>query len=594
MTNKDLINKVIKTVKNAKLENSEVKLSKIESSLEHPTKRISFIGEFKTGKSTLLNMILGENIIFTDEDEATAIPTEVCYGQNKRLEVYPYRKKTVTIDGIEQVVYDDVDTPLIIENPTKEDIKKYTAGDSKEEKVHIAKTTAYARLYYPNSILKDLVFIDTPGINSNTDAVTATVFRALPTSDLIVFVKQAKQFSESELSFLKQHVFDKKSSRGLILINDDPRFIRLNDESRKNLEKDIVAELAILGHTHIPVEFCNLNALGATSDMSDENNPLRINNTFVQNFVSFVSANVVSGYEIRQRELIADGIKDAIEECNIRLSALNISEEELKARQERKAEMSEKIDAVFSKSLEKVLSQLKIAKDSYCNSMFKRISEVVSEYESNLEACDDISSIQSVIYDIGKAMPNDIIEINAINYNDFSQKCKAILTEANVEISDSLSSVMNLSLNDIENNDIGKVIVSIPTVVFYILDAAIALYFGPLGIFGDILCRFVSQYIPYIKEIMPIQLMKRGIKHYVKNGLENYRKALSAKFEEVLSEKFNEVLDEITNSFISAAELKKQNYNSAIDSALDENSDKYKNILEQCKIELVSYLKEIY
>ena len=47
MTNKDIINNVIKTVKNAKLENSEVKLSKIASLLEHPTKRISFVGEFK-------------------------------------------------------------------------------------------------------------------------------------------------------------------------------------------------------------------------------------------------------------------------------------------------------------------------------------------------------------------------------------------------------------------------------------------------------------------------------------------------------------------------------------------------------------------
>ena len=152
---------------------------------------------------------------------------------------------------------------------------------------------------------------------------------------------------------------------------------------------------------------------------------------------------------------------------------------------------------------------------------------------------------------------------------------------------------MNLSLDGMEDNEVGSIFLSIPPAVFYILDGAIAVYFGPLGLAGDVICRFLSQYIPYIREIMPIQLMKRGIKHYVKNGLEKYRKTLSVKFQEVLDEKFNEVLEGITNSFVSAVESKKQNYNSAINSALSENSDKYKNILEECKMELVSYLKEI-
>ncbi|MFW6374255.1 MAG: dynamin family protein, partial [Thermodesulfobacteriota bacterium] len=67
------------------------RLAREKQALSAESYRIAVVGEFKTGKSTLINRVfLKEDLLFTDIMEATAVVTEIQYGSEKRLEVIPY------------------------------------------------------------------------------------------------------------------------------------------------------------------------------------------------------------------------------------------------------------------------------------------------------------------------------------------------------------------------------------------------------------------------------------------------------------------------------------------------------------------------
>ena len=45
------------------------------------------VGGFSTGKSSLINVVLGDEILSTEITPETAVPAEICYGQNSVLYV---------------------------------------------------------------------------------------------------------------------------------------------------------------------------------------------------------------------------------------------------------------------------------------------------------------------------------------------------------------------------------------------------------------------------------------------------------------------------------------------------------------------------
>ena len=60
-----------------------------ESSLMHLEKQrlcITVMGEFNTGKSTLLNTFIGEELLPTDQLECTAVPTWVWWADDESLD----------------------------------------------------------------------------------------------------------------------------------------------------------------------------------------------------------------------------------------------------------------------------------------------------------------------------------------------------------------------------------------------------------------------------------------------------------------------------------------------------------------------------
>ena len=183
--------------KRAVIENINNAIDKIDNSTS-----ILFCGEFKRGKSSLINAIIGDEICPTDIGIATAVVTRIMYGQTKKVVRY-YGN---LLEG---------ENSLKKEEIAWDDIQKYTVGDVIE-----IGSTVQMDLYYPSEFLKEgLVVIDTPGIGGLDPRHANLTAMALPYADIAVFITDASEpVTESELKFYEKKVASRVKST-IVLIN---------------------------------------------------------------------------------------------------------------------------------------------------------------------------------------------------------------------------------------------------------------------------------------------------------------------------------------------------------------------------------------
>lgn len=124
--------------------------------------RLLIMGEFSVGKSTLINTLLREDVIASGAVPTTAVATYLRYSDETYIEVV-LENGVVERHSIEQL------TRL-----TSERVK-----DRKEERNNIH----HINLFLSNPLLKDIVLIDTPGLNSSNVTHNEQAFNAYEEAD---------------------------------------------------------------------------------------------------------------------------------------------------------------------------------------------------------------------------------------------------------------------------------------------------------------------------------------------------------------------------------------------------------------------------
>lgn len=151
---------------------------------------VLFCGEYKRGKSSLVNAIIGTELCPTDVGIATSVVTTIKYGAVKKAIRY-YGNLLGNADSLksEEIEWDD--------------IKKYTMGEVSEND-----NTILVELSCPSPFLKNgIVIIDTPGIGGLDPRHATLTHMALPKADVIVLVTDAAEpITESELEFYRNKV----------------------------------------------------------------------------------------------------------------------------------------------------------------------------------------------------------------------------------------------------------------------------------------------------------------------------------------------------------------------------------------------------
>lgn len=163
---------------------------------------VLFCGEFKRGKSSLVNAIIGTELCPTDIGIATSVVTTIKYGAVKKAVRY-YGNLLENADSLksEEIQWEDID--------------KYTMGDVLE-----IDNTILVELSYPSPFLKNgITIIDTPGIGGLDPRHAILTHMALPKADVIVFVTDAGEpLTQSELEFYESKVLS-CGKRNVVLVN---------------------------------------------------------------------------------------------------------------------------------------------------------------------------------------------------------------------------------------------------------------------------------------------------------------------------------------------------------------------------------------
>ena len=157
------------------------------SALADPVVHIVVAGEFKQGKSSLVNALVGANVCPVDDDVATAVPTYVRYGEEHagraalRRRPAPHASRSPFEDVRQHVVEGGVP-------PARRD------------------RVAGVEIRLPRKMLAGgLVMVDTPGVGGLGSAHAAASLAAISMADAVLFVTDAAQeLTRSELDFLQQ------------------------------------------------------------------------------------------------------------------------------------------------------------------------------------------------------------------------------------------------------------------------------------------------------------------------------------------------------------------------------------------------------
>ena len=168
------------------------KLANLRQRIDEGRFHLAVLGQFKRGKSTFLNALLGEALLPTSVVPLTMIPTFIKSGPARQAVIYyqDQNKKTdeIQVDEPEQLNAYLQKFVTEVENP------KNRLGVSQVE------------IFHPASILSNgVVLIDTPGIGSTFKHNTEATLNFLPQCDAALFLVSADPpITETEVKFLKE------------------------------------------------------------------------------------------------------------------------------------------------------------------------------------------------------------------------------------------------------------------------------------------------------------------------------------------------------------------------------------------------------
>lgn len=192
---------------------------------------VGIMGEFKRGKSTVINALLGQEIVPADVVPCSATLNYVKWDANKRAEIHfkDGTKTEVSVDELANYV------------------TKITEASAQN-----AENVEDAVVYYPCPFCQNGVqIVDTPGLNDD-ERMTEISEKVIPTLDAIIMVVTADSpFSQSEAEFVRNKVMSSDLGRIIFLVNkidliDEDDRPRLLSSIREKIQSSVLGKMELV------------------------------------------------------------------------------------------------------------------------------------------------------------------------------------------------------------------------------------------------------------------------------------------------------------------------------------------------------------
>ncbi len=291
--------------------------------LKSPNITILICGEFKRGKSSFVNALIGRGVCPVDQDICTAVVSIIRYGEKEKVIRY----------------YGSLDKPKQ-ERIALEDIQKYTVGTADE-----IKNTIYLEIYLPLERLKDgMTIIDTPGVGGldPRHAFLTTFF--MSQADICLFMTDVDgPMTTTELDFYKEKIGRYSKHSAVILNKTDLK----TPDQVKELKEDTTSKIS----RYCNIKPAEINVIPVSSRMKlDYNKFQETEDLAASNFNAIEQEIERLVYGFRQERLIlvrdnlSDMLKRVCEPLRIQLRQIEMPDGNLQAElQNRQAELQRQI-----------------------------------------------------------------------------------------------------------------------------------------------------------------------------------------------------------------------------------------------------------
>ena len=271
---------------------------------------VPILGTQGMGKSTMINAILGEDILPSEADETTCVPVEIRYGPEPK--------------GIVRFLDDKPETPVNTKTELSEFVDNNFNPGNEKRVSHIV-------LYRDYPLLKTgLVIVDLPGVGSLTKANEETTTKYIQNLCVAIFIiSTSPPILKTEANFITSVWRSFNSVYFVQNVWDD----NSEDETREGLDhnKKVLSEIsqkisAPMLHPIIPV-----NAYAAAKGSLEKNQELirtsNINELLeaLTSFAKRYREESTSALEARVKQLVASAGKQAAYE--VRLANMNHDEQ---------------------------------------------------------------------------------------------------------------------------------------------------------------------------------------------------------------------------------------------------------------------------
>lgn len=204
--------------------------------------RIAVVGEFSSGKSTLLNAVIGKDLLKHGALETTATITEIENVQDD--------------NNVFDVYYED---GRIKENVPYDQIGAYTSAQSKEQVAAcIKKVVIKAHML---DIDLPLVLVDTPGLNGTADSHRKKTIDQIQTAHACIYLMQLRGLAKSDIEFI--HYLSEYQKNFIFVQNFIDELKEAEGESvesKLNEQEKILKKEAFQDQDDVHFEICGVSA----------------------------------------------------------------------------------------------------------------------------------------------------------------------------------------------------------------------------------------------------------------------------------------------------------------------------------------------
>jgi predicted GTPase len=439
-----LIERQIDIVRALNEPNQEANLKPLKDLVESSSFKVMVLGEFKRGKSTFINALLGEEILPAYSTPCTAIINEVKWSDTKSALLH-FNKSNGK-------------PPL---NVPIEEIEDYVVIKDDEDESQAINETPYEKLelFWPLELCKNAVeIIDSPGLNEHKTRQQVTE-NYLVTVDAILLVLSCEQlFAKSE-----REVVDNKlipmGHEDIFFICNRINMIRKNEVERvKNSAIKKLSSRTRLGSERIFF----INALGAL-DGKLENDVEALENSGVprlevelQKFLTNERGRVKI---LRPAQELKNSIREVRKSIPEQRSMLNTDVAELEKRyaaaQEPLRLLEEKRRSIVKKLenlIEDTKEQVGYKTKDFCRDLVPKVKALSDEYEpeTKIELLfkDPRPSIEAAVKEISSYLES---QVEAEFKNWQSSELEPLLAKRMEHIKDSLDAEAKEFINKVDN-----------------------------------------------------------------------------------------------------------------------------------------------